>query len=71
MTVRELRKKLREYNPDAVVMIGEKTDGPQGIYDIGDILYRCKKNINDPWRADIVAILSKEAEERDDSTRND
>lgn len=43
MTVCELRKKLREYNPDAVVMIGEKTDGPQEIYDIGDILYRCKK----------------------------
>ena len=71
MTVRELRKKLRVFNPDAVVMIGEKTDSPQGIYDIGDIFYRCKKNINDPWRADIVAIFHEEGEEEDDSPRTD
>ena len=43
-------------------MIGEKTT--QVIYDIGDILYRCKKNINDPWRADIVAILQEEVGNR-------
>lgn len=71
MTVRELRKALRELNPDAVVMIGEKKDGLQGIYNIGHVIFHCPKEIDDPWRADIVAILSKEAEERDDSTRTD
>lgn len=71
MTVRELKKKLREFNPDAVVMIGEKRDGLQGIYNIGHVLFHCPKEINDPWRADIVAIFHEEGEEEDDSTRTD
>ena len=67
MTVSELRKKLRELNPDAVVMIGKK-DGLQGIYNIGYVLFHCPNDINDPWRADIVAIFHEEGEEEDDST---
>ena len=65
MTVRELRKVLREFNPDAVVMIGEKKDGLQGIYNISNVVFHCPKGINDPWRADIVAIFHEEAEEID------
>ena len=65
MTVRELRKVLREFNPDAVVMIGEKKDSLQGIYNIRNVLFHCPKEINDPWRADIVAIFREEVEEKD------
>lgn len=69
MTVRELRKKLGEINPDAVVMLGEKRDGLQGIYNIGYVLFHCPKDINDPWRADIVAIFREEVEEKDEHPR--
>ena len=67
MTVRELQKKLREFNPDAVVIIGEKKDGLfRGLYEIGQFAYLAPEP--DPWRAKYVAILRKEVEE-DDSQR--
>lgn len=64
MTVRELRKKLREFNPDAVVMLnGNIDDIFSSMSDIGHIRYHCAKGIDDPWRADIVEISSDEEEE--------
>ena len=67
MTVRELRKVLRELNPDAVVMAGKNKDTKsQDIYDIVRIICHCPNDIKDPWRADYVGILYKEGEKEDE-----
>ena len=69
MTVRELRKVLREFNPDAIVKInGLLDDMYNRSITIKQIRYKCPKGIDDPWRAEVVEFLHEEAEEKDDST---